>query len=213
MFGFAGDDQAEVVDQAYDAPMELAALDYAAGLLDVRAYSSAEITEKLKARGYNSSETSAAVEKLKSYGYINDEAYAKGLARRAAESGKGSRRIEAELRQKGLDKSLARDAAEEHKESEYARALEIAQKIIEKDGHLKKSAKGHGAGRDAADSNGWSSENESAADPCEEDRNTFESRKAAYSQNQKLAGKISRKLSSLGYDAGIIYSILEDVIK
>ena len=181
MFGIAGDTDGFAAPADYDAPMEKSALDFAAGLLDVRAYSSAEILNKLKERGYKEKESEEAIEKLKEYGYINDENYAKSLARRSAESGKGARRIQTELIQKGLDKSLAKDAALEYKEGERERALEIANKICEKAALPKEIPDG------------------------------FEEKQEYYEKRRKLAGKISRKLTSLGYEASIIYEILEDI--
>ena len=200
MFGFAGEAQAQVVRKSYDAPMELSALDYAAGLLDVRAYSAAEITAKLKDRGYKEAEISEALEKLKDYGFVNDRAYAENFAQHAVESGKSSRHIESELRQKGLEKDLAREAAAEHKEDEYERALEIAKSIAEKE---------RSGVRTISDDPDDALYSESSSDA----KTRFEAKKQEYARRQKLAGRISRKLSGLGYDAGIIYAVLEDVVR
>ena len=174
MFGFAGDTQAMVVEKDYDAPMEQSALDYAAGLLDVRAYSEAELSKKLEGRGYDEAETTEALEKLKEYGYVNDRAYAESLSQRAAESGKGSLRIEAELRRRGLEKGLAKEAASEHKEGEYERALEIAKSIAARE------FPGTRTGEDHPDDAFYS---ESGSDAG----SRFEAKKQSYSQRQKLA--------------------------
>ncbi len=192
VFGIAGAPGAEVVTEKYDAPMEQSALDYAAGLLDSRAYSSAALKKKLLDRGYREEESEAAIEKLKDYGYINDESYAAEFARRAAEGGKGSRRISFELKEKGIDKELAAQAASEYKEGEYGRALDIARAMAEKSGS---SVTGPANDPDPADLSDLSPDQ----------------KKELFSRKQKLAGKISRKLSSLGYDASVIYSVLEDL--
>ena len=190
VFGIAGDESADIVFEQYDAPMEKSALDFAAGLLDVRAFSSAALKARLTDYGYRESEADAAIEKLKDYGYINDESYAAELARRSAESGKGSRRISFELKEKGIDKELAGRTASEYKEGEYARALSIARKMSE--------------------SSGFSLGSGPASQPDPEDLSSVQ-KKALYSRRQKFAGKVSRKLASLGYDAPVIYSVLEDL--
>lgn len=204
MFGFAGDTQALMIEKDYDAPMEQSALDYAAGLLDVRAYSESELAKKMQTRGYGGPEIAQALEKLRDYGFVNDRTYAETYAGRAAEGGKSSRRIEAELRQKGLEKDLAKEAASDHKEDEYARALGIAKSIAG-------NSFGDGASDTLPNRTGLAASFDEAAD--DNDRSSFEARKQSYAQRQKLAGKISRKLSALGYDAGIIYSVLEEIMK
>ncbi len=216
VFGIAGADSAEVVVKDYAAPMEKPALDYAAGLLDSRAYSQAALLEKLTDRGYTLEESEEAIEKLKGYGYVDDEAYAKALARRGSESGKGSRRIAAELQSKGVAKDLAREAAAEYKDSEYPKALELAQKLAEKAGWPGRAsfsggadradAAGFSGGADRADAAGFY---DGAADPDEP--LSREQKEDLYEQRRKLAGKISRKLSALGYEASIVYAVLEDL--
>ena len=188
---------AEIVPAEYDAPMEIPALDYAAGLLDSRAYASAALMEKLLARGYGREESEEAVEKLKEYGYINDEAYAEGLARRSAESGRGSRRISMELREKGIDKELAANTAAGYKEGDLSRAMAEARVLAEKSG-LFNAAADSAPLRLAA-----------SADPDEDAGR--EQKKELFEKRRRLAGKISRKLSLLGYDASVIYSVLEDL--
>ncbi len=187
---------AKIVPADYDAPMEQSALDYAAGLLDARAYSSAALLKKLQERGYRSEESEEALEKLRSYGYVNDEEFAGSLARRAAESGKGSRRIILELREKGIDKELAAKAASGYKESDLSRAMAEARVLAEKSGLFNAAA--DGALLLAA-----------SADPDEDAGR--EQKKELFEKRRRLAGKISRKLSSLGYDASVIYSVLEDL--
>ena len=201
IFGLAGEESADVVMTLYDAPMEQSALDYAAGLLDSRAYPSAALRKKLEDRGYTAEEISQAVEKLKDYGYVNDVSFAEELARRAAESGKGSRRISFELREKGIDKDLAGQTASEYREGEYARALDIARKMSEKSGRT---------GRAPVFLPEQSDSEDFSCQPDPADLSS-EEKKELRSQRQKLAAKISRKLSSFGYDAPVIYSVLEDL--
>ena len=190
VFGIAGDNEAEIVRFEYDAPMEKTALDYAAGLLDARAYSQAELSRKLSDRGYGEEEISEAMEKLREYGYVNDEAYASALARRGAEGGKGSARIAMDLRDKGIEKDLARETASEYKEGEYERALGIARKLL-------------GGGTDG--------EAEGSGPTDDPDELSAEHKKELYAKRQKLVGKVTRKLSALGYEASVIWSVVEDL--
>ncbi len=190
VFGIAGDDKATVQRAEYDAPFKKNALDYAAGLLDARAYSSAELKKKLESRGYVAEEISEALEKLKDYGYINDGAYAENMVRRGSEQGKSSRRVKAELKLKGIDPDAAGEAAEELKEGDYARALKEAEKILEKAGGLPYASREDDIGR------------------TEEARERV---REAYAKRQKIYGKISRRLAALGYEASVIYSVLEEI--
>ena len=188
-FGIAGDSSAEVILKDYDAPMEKSALDYAAELLDARAYSEGALSSKLSERGYCGEEIELALEKLREYGYVNDKAFAENYARRGSESGKGVRRIERELSDRGIDKELAKEAALEYKDGEYQRAFDIAEKILSK----------YDAGGEL-----------SGSGPGIEELSK-EEKKELWARKQKLAGKVSRKLSSLGYDASVIWSVIEDL--
>ena len=190
VFGIAGDTKATVQRIEYDAPFKKNALDYAAGLLDARAYSSAELKKKLEDRGYAAEDVAEALEKLKDYGYINDEAFAENMVRRGAEQGKSSRRVKAELKQKGIDPDAAGEAAEELKEGDFERALNEARRILEKSGGLPKA---------------------SFEDDMGHTEEARERVREAYAKRQKIYGKISRKLSALGYEASVIYSVLEEI--
>lgn len=190
VFGIAGDAKATVRRAEYDAPFKKNALDYAAGLLDARAYSSAELKKKLESRGYASEEVAEALEKLKDYGYVNDEAFAENMVRRGAGQGKSSRRVKAELKLKGIDAAAAEEATEELKESDCERALAEARKILEKAGGLPYA------------------DREDDAGSTEEARERV---RDAYAKRQKIYGKISRRLAALGYEASVIYSVLEEI--
>ena len=190
MFGIAGDTEAEVQRVDYDAPFRKTALDYAGSLLDMRGYSSAELRKKLEDRGYPQEDAEQAIEKLKEYGYINDEEFARSMIRRASGSGKASRRVEMELKEKGFDAEAARSAAEELKEGDFERALNEARKLLEKAGGLPYASREDDIGS------------------TEEARERV---REAYAKRQKIYGKISRKLAALGYEASVIYSVLEEI--
>ncbi|MBR3301592.1 MAG: RecX family transcriptional regulator [Firmicutes bacterium] len=192
IFGIAGDTEAVVQRTEYDAPFAKSALEYGADLLDVRGYSSGELRKKLEDRGYGPEEAAQAIEKFKEYGYINDEEYAGSAARKGSESGKSSRRVETELKRKGLDAETARNAAEELKEGDYERALAEARKMLEKLGGLPSVGREDDIGS------------------TEEARERV---REAYAKRQKIYGKISRRLSALGYEASVIYSVTEELAR
>ena len=201
IFGIAGDTEATVRRAEYDAPFRQSALDYAAGLLDARAYSSAELRKKLEDRGYPEEDADQAIEKLTEYGYINDEAFAENMVRKGAGAGKSSRRVAAEMARKGLDSDAARSAAEMLKEGDFDRALNESRKMLEKLGGLPPLAS-----EEYPDAGGM--EHDVSFGGSDAARAKM---REAYSQRQKLLGKISRRLSALGYDASVIYSVLEEL--
>ena len=112
------------------------------------------------------------------------------MVRRGSEQGKSSRRVKAELKLKGIDPDAAGEAAEELKEGDYARALKEAEKILEKAGGLPYACREDDIGR------------------TEEARERV---REAYAKRQKIYGKISRRLAALGYEASVIYSVLEEI--
>ncbi|MBQ6671561.1 MAG: RecX family transcriptional regulator [Firmicutes bacterium] len=189
IFGIAGDTKARVVPAEYDAPMEKTALDYAGDLLDVRGYTEQELAKKLLEKGYCAQEAQDAVEKLREYGYVNDEAYARGMAEKGMREGKGSARIMTELKKRGIDPELAKEAAASGSGSERQRALAEAEKILLKAGGLPPLSE-------------------------EDDESTEASRAArreAFGARQKILAKVSRRLSALGYGASVIYSVIEEI--
>lgn len=189
IFGIAGDTEARIVRAEYDAPMEKTALDYAAGLLDVKGYTEQELTKKLLDKGYSAEDAAGAVEKLRDYGYINDEAFANDMARKGLREGKGSARIETELKKRGIDPGLAKEAASSGIGSERERALAEAERILSKSGGLPPLS----------------------ADGDEDPEESRADRREARAARQKLLAKVSRRLSSLGYSASVIYSVIEEI--
>jgi regulatory protein len=82
--------------------------------LGYRPRSEAEVRRLLQQRGYLPATTDAAIRRLFSLNYLNDEDFARNWARsRAQESGYGPRRIEQELRSKDIEPSIVRDAVRE----------------------------------------------------------------------------------------------------
>ena len=127
--------------------------------------------------------------KNREYGYVNDEAYARGMAEKGMREGKGSARIMTELKKRGIDPELAKEAAASDSGSERQRALAEAEKILLKAGGLPPLS--------------------------EEDEESTEAsraaRREAFGARQKILAKVSRRLSALGYGASVIYSVIEEI--
>jgi regulatory protein len=86
------------------------ALQSALRFLSYRARSEAELLAHLSRKGYSAAAREKALEKLRSLNYINDESFARSWAlSRAAGHNYGPKRIERELRAKGVAQQLIRD--------------------------------------------------------------------------------------------------------
>lgn len=82
----------------------LSATQRALGLLVRREHSRKELIRKLTARGLESDEVEAAVERLAGAGWQDDTRFAESLVRGRAASGYGPRHVRAELGTHGLDR-------------------------------------------------------------------------------------------------------------
>lgn len=85
-----------------------------------------QISDFLKKKGYVESVIGYVLEKLKEYGFVNDEEYARQYVQSATKN-KGRRLIALELQQKGLSKEAAQCAVENMQGEEIA-----AKKLLEK---------------------------------------------------------------------------------
>ena len=86
------------------------------------------IRDYLKKKGFDEKTVSKAVEKLKEYGFVDDEKFAKNYFE-SMSSGKGKRAIATKLRQKGISKEIVENLIENVDEEEQ---LETAKKLAEK---------------------------------------------------------------------------------
>lgn len=90
-------------------------------LLNEMARTEAQLSQKLRQNGYPQDVVDGAIEYVKSFGYINDEAYIRGFAE-GRKDRKSRREITALLSQKGLDRELVDRVLdgvyEEHSEQE-----------------------------------------------------------------------------------------------
>ena len=83
------------------------AFDRALKFLSYRSRSEAEVRAKLSQLGFPHKSVDATLERLRSLNLLNDEVFARGWAQGRAEGrGYGPLRIERELRQKGIAKSV-----------------------------------------------------------------------------------------------------------
>lgn len=89
------------------------AMGRALDLLGYRARSAREVRERLARRGYAPETVEAVVVRLAELGYLDDEQFARGVAREKARKKYGPRRVYADLRRGGVDADTAGRAVEE----------------------------------------------------------------------------------------------------
>ena len=114
-------------------PIESADQAFACALryLGYRARSVAEVKDYLRRRGGADAVVDATVEKLRGFNFIDDETFARNWAlSRAQSQGYGPRRIEQELKTKGVVNSVVRAVVKEifDQEDEEKRARKVLQK-------------------------------------------------------------------------------------
>ena len=119
----------DIKERVFDAPMKKTALEAGADLLDISGCSAETMRRKLLGKGYSEDEVSKAVDILLKRGYLNDAQYAEDLACKYEAKGYSSRRIELELRRKGVDPKEAREEAARHREGDRNRAQEVAARM------------------------------------------------------------------------------------
>jgi regulatory protein len=96
--------------------------------LDYRPRSAAEARDHLISRGYSATAVATTLEKLRSLSYLDDEKFARNWAvSKFISRGYGPKRIEQELRSRGIREALIRDVLREicdpGSEAERARSL------------------------------------------------------------------------------------------
>jgi regulatory protein len=101
------------------------AFDSAAKLLSHKMRTRSELADRLKERGIEKEAVESALDKLSSYGYVDDMAYSKEYVQSAVLTGRwGRRAVEYKLKEKGLEQSVIDEAMEfytEEDEKEIAR--------------------------------------------------------------------------------------------
>lgn len=99
-------------------------------ILQRRMYSTAELTAKLKAKGHLPEGINATVQKLQSYGYLNDREFGRLLAEKYLRAKRYSRpQISVKLRQKGLSDEIIRQSLADYNATEE---IDVVVRLIEK---------------------------------------------------------------------------------
>ena len=80
--------------------------EYAASLLGVRMYSTAELRRKMYDKEYPGAEIRQVIEDFTRKGYLNDALYAENLCSSMTARGDGKRKIAGKLRTKGIDPEI-----------------------------------------------------------------------------------------------------------
>ncbi len=111
------------------------AMNRALSILGYRARAKGELHERLERAGYAGETVAVVVTRLEELGYLDDEEFARSLAREEAHKKYGPRRILGDLRRAGVDEEVAREAVDEEfaERSEYQTALAIARRRYNKE--------------------------------------------------------------------------------
>ena len=102
----------EELSEARVAGERALAMNRALGFLAYRARSEKEVRDRLRRYGYGDQTVEGVVGRLEELGYLNDEDFARLVAREKARK-YGPRRVLGELRKSGLDAQIAQDAVDE----------------------------------------------------------------------------------------------------
>jgi len=124
----SGDDNFEIEYIKYAGVSAKKCIDYAAELLAIKPYSSADLLKKLKTKGYTESESQECIEKLKELSYLDDAEYARRFTENAVLNGKGASYIKSKLLQSGISADYI---PEINKDDQFEAAMEIARSLYE----------------------------------------------------------------------------------
>ncbi len=109
--------------------MKVSADDKAAALLGIRPHFRRELAQKLAARGFEHDEIEAALDRLGSLGYLDDEKTAREfVAARQARKAEGTLRLKLELERRGAPPEAITAALAELPDDDLPRAREAAEK-------------------------------------------------------------------------------------
>lgn len=105
--------------------------DKALRLLEFRAHSEKELTDKLRIAGAKAEDIEATLDFCREYGFVNDRQFAQSKARDLKNLKKyGLRRIKSELYSKGISAELAEEAVSELDADETQTLLPLVQKKL-----------------------------------------------------------------------------------
>lgn len=164
-------------------------LEAAMSYLAQRDRTSYEVCEYLKKKEYSKQEIEETILYLREMNYIEDTFYAQRYMEYAASRGKGPVKIKGELLKKGISSEIINELilgeAAFDKNNERQRALEQAEKIMR---NLSDSFKIY-----------------------EED--DYQTKAYKYKEQQKIKGKVGRRLAGLGYSQDIVFSIINEIFQ
>lgn len=165
------------------------ALEAAMGYLAQRDRTSYEVCEYLKKKEYSKQEIEETVSYLNNLNYLEDTLYAQRYMEYAAGRGKGPVKIKGELLKKGISSEIINELVLEEaafdKSNERHRALEQVEKIM----------------RNLSD------------DVTIYEEDDYQMKAYKYKEQQKIKGKIGRRLAGLGYSQDIVFSIINEVFQ
>ena len=121
------DEQQELLEQDRFVRAKLAALEYIA----YKPRTEGEVRQKLRSRRFQEETIDSVLERFRELGYLDDETYARSFAKsRLRSKGYGPRRIEQDLRKRGVDRTTIAHTLQELEETENP--LEAALQQAEK---------------------------------------------------------------------------------
>lgn len=153
-------------------------------ILGIRMHSCRELGKKLESKKYEQKDIAGVIREFLELGYLDDIEYAKSYIHASQLKLKGKRRIEKELREKGIRdcdiemafENLKEDAADE---AELDRALKLAEK-------------------------GFALSNI---------KHDFDDVGALFKEKKRIREKLTRKLIAKGFSMEITYKAVENVLK
>jgi regulatory protein len=129
---------ASVLREAVEKDNAAYALDCAAATLAHGMRTRAELSRKLTERGIDEAAIEVALDKLESYGYVNDAAYAAEYVSSAMEAGNlGRIAVEYKLKEKGVPAAIMREAMEAYGEEDEREIARHQLARLVKDGGLR----------------------------------------------------------------------------
>lgn len=112
--------------EAVEADNSQYAFDSAANLLSFKMRTKTELRDKLLSKRIEENAVDCAIDKLESYGYINDKLYAKEFVDSAVLASRYGRKVvEFKLKQKGIDDDTIAEALQHYTDDEESRIAKL----------------------------------------------------------------------------------------
>jgi len=124
-----------VIEEIKEKDLPKLAVLHAINILSYASKTEQELKIKLKQKGYDEHAIEYAIEKIKKYGYIDDESYVESFIKnKAIPNGWGEQKILVALIKKGIDKDIIRDKLNNlySDEEKIENIMEIAEKQLRK---------------------------------------------------------------------------------